>query len=92
MSLKAPEPPKQQDEMDDAVAQLKDSYGTKIDSVVQCIKETLKEKPEDKVWTINHTAAVCDILSSLVSQNVSSHRFRFQQPTQVCARLMVWCN
>lgn len=54
MSLKAPEPPKQRDEMDDAVAQLKNSYGTKIDSVVKCIKETLKEKPDDKVWSTTH--------------------------------------
>lgn len=61
MSLKAPEPPKERDEMDDAVELLKDSYGTKIDSVVKCIRETLKEKPQDKVWTMKHMVAVTDI-------------------------------
>lgn len=60
VSLKAPNLDDDDKAMEIAVKQLKDSYGTKIDSVVRSIKSTLWQKPEDKVRSVRvQTACTC---------------------------------
>jgi hypothetical protein len=71
VSLRAPAVDEEDEMMKSAIKQLANSYGTKIDTVVQYIQKTLKEQPEDKVCVFVQTVTVVHVL---VPQTVALSR------------------